>query len=671
LQAALDTYGSVRLEKGDYSGINLVMTSNQKLYGHPSTNNISSITIKAGSTNVYVESLKPQQDKSLEIYFQAGAEISNCTFKTLKYVHVVADNAKVVGNTFIDITGNFRFDCSVSGYFRNNRIIKHQSQGNSEMMVMKGNRNTPSYGNVNFHNNYLGSQRQTTDITNLETATFIGTDCEAYGGLTREMFYVNNVDKLKSMVTNGASTYNPNYGYSNIDASYALLINDLGGAEIESKISSRSGVLAFSTPNEKSISGILTSGYQAKTYNESADRELVPRFFYKGVELTQTIADPSIISKLTNTIVSPRYAPWSRPVLNTAPDPLGANWRVERVGKLDSRAYIQNLINTNGVADLPEGIFYISGTLNVLNGAGQGITGRGTGKTVICGLTDDFPLISVNGPGFGAIDLGYLTLQGGNCGVYVTNPAMMVSYQSTKFVVFRDQQKALHYRHIFGLDNCFFENLIFINCANAIVQEADPVYNPDLSGSTYFDKLVFYRSQFINSNKALLLSSIRASNLNAWIDCKFDGGEMAADMRGDTTFFANCDFTNFTGNYTLRSNMFNLISCNFYNNSNTSATIYSAVNYIEGCTFLDNVNLASPIDGNPCQLNLYNSIVTGNALVKPVWPNAIRNTHGMYVNSTLLSNPSLSKLMVRTVNDKVTVFLNEASNPYPQFLVTQ
>jgi hypothetical protein len=52
--------------------------------------------------------------------------------------------------------------------------------------------------------------------------------------------------------------------------------------------------------------------------------------------------------------------------LETLPDPLGANWRTERVGKPDSTAYIQNLINTNGIAELPEGVFYISSTLPMI-----------------------------------------------------------------------------------------------------------------------------------------------------------------------------------------------------------------------------------------------------------------------------------------------------------------
>ena len=41
LQTALDTYGSVRLEKGDYSGVNVVVKSNQRLYGHPSLTQVS------------------------------------------------------------------------------------------------------------------------------------------------------------------------------------------------------------------------------------------------------------------------------------------------------------------------------------------------------------------------------------------------------------------------------------------------------------------------------------------------------------------------------------------------------------------------------------------------------------------------------------------------------
>jgi hypothetical protein len=85
--------------------------------------------------------------------------------------------------------------------------------------------------------------------------------------------------------------------------------------------------------------------------------------------------------------------------------------------KPDSTAYIQNLINTNGIAELPEGVFYISSTLLLpIDGptAIYGIQGKGTGKTVICGLTDNFPLISpLNNINLSRFSLANLTLQGG------------------------------------------------------------------------------------------------------------------------------------------------------------------------------------------------------------------------------------------------------------------
>jgi hypothetical protein len=51
--------------------------------------------------------------------------------------------------------GVINFNCSVSGYFRNNKIIKHQAQSVSNQLVMKGNSTTPSYGNVSLHTNFL------------------------------------------------------------------------------------------------------------------------------------------------------------------------------------------------------------------------------------------------------------------------------------------------------------------------------------------------------------------------------------------------------------------------------------------------------------------------------------------------------------------------------------
>jgi hypothetical protein len=61
-------------------------------------------------------------------------------------------NAQLENNTIIN-SGVINFNCSVSGYFRNNKIIKHQAQSVSNQLVMKGNSTTPSYGNVSLYTN--------------------------------------------------------------------------------------------------------------------------------------------------------------------------------------------------------------------------------------------------------------------------------------------------------------------------------------------------------------------------------------------------------------------------------------------------------------------------------------------------------------------------------------
>jgi hypothetical protein len=57
---------------------------------------------------------------------------------------------------------------------------------------------------------------------------------------------------------------------------------------------------------------------------------------------------------------------------------------------------------------------------------------------------------------------------------------------------------------------------------------------------------MFYQSQFINCNTAFSMLSTRSNNLNAWVDCKFDGGQVALS-NGFSQVIANCDFTNIVG----------------------------------------------------------------------------------------------------------------------------
>jgi hypothetical protein len=60
---------------------------------------------------------------------------------------------------------------SVSGYFRNNKIIKHQAQAKYFKSCNEGN-STTSYGNVHLWS-ILTPAGDATDLDNLQSSTFV------------------------------------------------------------------------------------------------------------------------------------------------------------------------------------------------------------------------------------------------------------------------------------------------------------------------------------------------------------------------------------------------------------------------------------------------------------------------------------------------------------------
>ncbi|MFH7000356.1 hypothetical protein ACHRVZ_20755 [Flavobacterium sp. FlaQc-57] len=669
LQVALDKYGSVRLEKGDYSGVNIVMKSNQKLYGHPSLNKISAITIAAGSTGVVLESLLPADQN---ITMQAGGVISYCTFKSIKFGTLVGTNVMMENNTFINFSGPIRIDCSQSGYIRNNKIIKHQSQGGANMLVLKGNSTTPSYGNVSLHTNFLTPHGDTTDLDGLRSLTFVGLDAEGWnlsGEGTKAMISANNIGDVKITNFNGANSYSavktPSF---DIDAANVFFL--------EKPMNFPTDVLSLRA-NMFLVNGTGTYIRKPGTvtgFDLLANLNSSNMIRYNGVDQTTTMTNTAVINNISNTILGTKYTPWSRPSWETLPNPLGANWKTDRVGKPDQTSYIQGLIDSKGVADLPEGIFYIGSTLKLPVDSNHGIVGQGTGKTVIVGLTDNFPLISLTGGQDANFILGYLTLQGGSVGVYSSQDygSQHITYQNIKFVVFRNQNYGMQLRRMKGFDNNFLDNLGFVDCNIGFFQDPLTPYANDIDTSSFVDKTMFYKNQFINSSTGVSMMATRADNLDAWVDCKFDGGRVAIALNAQNTpLAANCDFTNYSGVNIITSNVFSLYNSNIYNNKTTGPTINAISTNIEGCQFSDNVPLFSPVMFNPLTNHIVNSTITGNVVTQIPANQGYGLESAIYVNSTFLANPTLSKLLVNVKAGVPTVIINSTPNSYPQLLVTQ
>ena len=669
IQSALDKYGAVRLEKGDYSGVNIVMKSNQKLYGHASLNKISNITIAAGSTGVVLESLLPADQT---ITLQSGGVISYCTFKSIKWATLVGTNVTLENNSFINFMGPIRIDCSQSGYIRNSKIIKHQSQGGSNMLVLKGNSSTPSYGNVSLHTNFLTPHGNTTDIDGLRSLTFVGLDAEGWnltGEGNKAMIAAANIGDVKITDFNGANSYSavrtPSF---DIDAANVFFLDKSMNFPTDA-LSVRANMFVVNGGGTYIRKSGTVTGFDLQ-----ANLNATNTVRYNGVDQTSAMTNSTTINTVSSAILGTKFTPWSRPSWETLPNPLGANWKAERAGKPDQTSYIQNLINTKGVAELPEGVFYIGSTLKLPIDSNHGIVGQGTGKTVIVGLTDDFPLISLTGGQDANFILSYLTLQGGSIGIYSSQDfgTQHMSYQNIKFVVFRNQNYGIQLKQIRGFDNNFLDNLGFVDCNIGFFQNPLTPYANDIDTSSFVDKTMFYKNQFINCTTAVSMMATRADNLDAWVDCKFDGGKTALALGGQNApLAANCDFTNYTGVNVITSNVFSLYNSNLYNNRVTGSTINSISTNIEGCQFLDSTPPFSPVLFNPLNNHIVNSTITGNVVTDIPANKGYGLESAVYVNSTFLSNPALSKLLVNVKAGVPTVIINTNSNSYPQLLVTQ
>ncbi|MEC5166791.1 hypothetical protein RCH18_002540 [Flavobacterium sp. PL11] len=666
LQQALDQYKSVRLEKGDYTGTDIILRSNQKLYGHPSLTRVSNIKIAAGSSNVHLENLAPID---CFITLEAGGVISGFTFKTIKWAILKGTNVQLVDNTILNFEGAIRLDCSQSGYFRNNKIIKHQIGTIADMLVMKGNLVTPSYGNVNLHTNFRTPHGDVTDISVLQSATFVGVDSESWnymGKGSKSLFVAQNIDDLKIADFgggNGGSTFKTRS--FDIDAKNAFVLGETnnGTKGILSKNTDMfliNGIKFYDRPPGKTI------GYDFLGNVEGSNA-----ITYNGVEQTATSNDNALVNSLASTLIGTQRTTWKRPKMVKLPDPMGENWKTHREGKPDQKDFIQDLINKNGIAELPAGVFYIGSTLLMPLDFKHGIVGQGSGKTIIVGLTDDFPLLSLTTGFDGNFTIANLTLQGGSTGIYASQEygPLNIAYQYMSHVIFRDQNFGIHLNKTGGFDNCFLDNVSFINSKIGFFKEPMIGNSGELT-SAYVDKTMFYKNQFLNCDTAISLLATRADNLNAWVNCIFDGGKKAFIMQGqNNSLIANSDFTNFSGDHIIKSNAISIYSSDFFNNKITGSTVSAVNSNIEGCNFLDNSPLYSPVIYNKINNHVVNSVITGSFLTVIPENQGFGVENSIYINCKFESKPALNKLIVKVKGGIPTVIINKDSNPFPQLLV--
>ncbi len=657
LQTALNTYGAVRLESGNYrvGGVASVnLTSNMRLYGHSSYNEMPPINITAGATNVLVTSVKAWYG----VNFLNGSPITNCKISKTNGGYILGTNSNIENCEFVDIIGTkITFNNTSSGYFRNNKFIKHWVTSEYPQLFLKGNNTTPSYGNTWAWLNLLTAHGDATDIDNFGNLNVIGLDAEAWNynnlGTGKALLYMRNMGdvKLASMTGLGyAANSTPVFDIqANNLTLLAKTISTYGGAST----TTAKTLMIDSSSSPYSVTG---GSYDIRAFFNDTN------LTYNGSNQTSLITGTTA-TNITSSILGTERTKWSRYNFLPIANPTGGAWSTNRIGQSSSRAYIQNLIDTQGIASLPEGIYYIDAPL--LINSNEGIVGQGTGKTVIVGLADNFNLINIRGTNVSSFTLSNLTLQGGNKGVSITSDGYDVFFQPNgidfKYVVFRNQATyGIEVAQLYGMDNCMLEQVHFFNIPTAFKQTPDPSWSGvETNHMTYIDKTVFYRCQVINCGIGFSLITGRADNLNAWVECNFEGNTSTSiiTINHNSPVVINCDFKNNTGIRIIEATpTFEIYSSNFSGNS--SANIFKGEEtVVEGCKFLDSI----PLFENTLDAFIVNSTVTGS----------INNmVNGMFVNSNIQSNSGANHLLVKRISGSDTILLNATPTPYPQLLVT-
>lgn len=667
LQTALNTHNSVRLGQGDYSGTSITMSGDMKLYGHPTITKVPAITVSNA------DSLKIVNVKGGNITFSSSVDIENSTFKNLEDLIISGTGAIIENNEFINLSNvRMNIDNSTSGYLRNNKIIKHKIHGFWPQIRFKGNNTTPSYGNTQLWVNLLTPAGYAINHDNIAEIKMLGVDSETWNSSNQSPGTPNitmtNMGKVVINAIGGGNNGNSAYrtiSYD-IEADKFYLVGSFQDSKTTNNQVSGGDVLAIKRGSSGKDYDFDGSGYNLKIHNNNTDVYLNESI--NNAEITES----GLVESISDMILGEELTPWELPTFDPLPNPTGSGWDAAREGQTDSQSYIQSLVDTYGIAELPEGIYYVGSTITL--NSGDGIIGAGTGKTAIVAMTDDFDIITVTDTNTGGgergvtFDVTNLTLQGGVSGIKVEmygTGLVRWNYINLNNIIFRNMDNGIHLYRFFGIDNNFFEQLHFVNVGNGVFKDiGDYTATPGSTNPymTYMDKTVFYDCQFINNSVALNFNTGRQDNLNAFINCNFDGNTKIANFKWEAqTFFANSIFKNSTGTNELMGgdSGMNFYGCKFENNNNISSLFRLREVIMEGCEVLDN---------KPLNANYTNNAYIINSKIKGTVGTF---ANGTFVNSTFDGDTTLNKLLVNYKSGTATVIIDEPSDPYPQYLVTQ
>ncbi len=683
IQSALDTYNTVVLSKGDYSaGTAFILRSGQRLYGDQGGSTIPQVTIEAGAVNAVLSSVTVA-GTGLTFPTSTTAVTRNCVFERLA-AKITVSGGILVDNLFLYHDGVININTVTSGYLRNNRFIRTRTHASSNQLVMLGDSERKSYGNVFLWKNFLTPGGDATNISNQEDLTFVGADAESWNwngtGSGAALWKVGRMGTLRIFGMNGGNHGNYKTGDFDVDADEFQLFNDtmetIGAPLVDYALGANNlrALLVGSNSTGKIWTNLAISPFRLKGFDSATtdvSTSTSSTFNPSWTIYTSPLpADQQTIlrSMIVNPLRPAGQVLWESPKHSPIPDPAGPNWATDLAGKPDSTAYIQGLIDTNGIARLSSGIYYISQPLKLsLN---EGIIGAGADTTAIIAKINTMDMIVADdpstAPGSGKIVLSDITLQGGGNGIHLepvgtsTSVGRIANYVGCyiNHVTFRNMGNAgIFMEQIRSLDNNFFAYVHFANCDTGLKQRTGTL----AQNLMFMDKCIFYKSQFVGNRLALDLPGNRACCLDAWVNCLFqdNSGGVAAMNNYLSALFANCDFINNGGSAVFSNNYAVNHVSNSYVAGAAGVAMFAGPLIAEGCSFeRESSNTANILSGSNSRVYLNNCSTPDMPLALPA------NANGILINTYLGMDSSLNQQMISIKNG--TVFTLLPGIPYPQ-----
>lgn len=673
LQTLLDTHGSVRLERGDYSASPpITLRSGQALYGLGSV--LPTVTIEPGATGIIIANVR----FAGELRFPPSSLVTRHNFFFEVGGDIVVDGATLEENTILGLeNGTLRVDVSTGGWLRNNRFIRIRAHGLMPLLRMVGDSAHQSYGNVFVWGNQLTQPNNMVSVTGQRDVTFVGWDDEAYADPTMDPIYrFQDIDTLRLWTMGGAST-TTNQALFHIDAREAQLSNvTMGGASPTPIVLTANVERAFMF-NSRSITdgnpaGLRLSGILSVNNNSGSVLE------DHGALVTAALPTATA-SALTTMYTTHVGEPWERPVFDPIPNPTGADWAVDLASRPDSTAMLQARIDAESVVFLDPGTYYISSPLRLRRETR--IVGSGADVTAIVAKDPRIDIIvdgDTSDMAHNHLQILDLTLQGGANGVHLIGPPGQArQYSEFLFsnVVFRDFTNAGFFTdQIFGLDNGLFNHVDFVNCGTGFKQYVDPMAEPAGANSGYIDKVMFYNNQFVGNGTGAELIASRANNLNSFVNCRFEdnaNGALIGHYNNDLQLI-NSDLINNGGAPTI-VDVADVISCYFRADERGVSFLNSG--RVEGTRFER---------GSSTTARIYEQSEDTFFAANNAWANfsfdylvnssaddiAVGNVEfGIFLNNNLPARPDLSKPAAIVWIGDVTTLAEGAVNPRAQLLV--